>query len=163
MTRSSVTIAAAVAGCLTLSACGGSSPSASGLNPFGWFKKNDEATEAAAPVRELSLTPKRGYTNYVDPRGLIGDLLSVNIDRTPDGAIVRATGRTGATGYFDADLVRVATGDNVFIYEFRVRRTEDTAVTGQVISAATELTAAEYAWARRVIVRGTNGSLTAKR
>lgn len=163
MTRSSVTIAAAVAGCLTLSACGGGSPSASGFNPFGWFTKDDETAGTAAPVRELSLTPKKGFTNYVDPRGLISDVLSVNIDRTPDGAIIRATGRTGATGYFDADLVRVATGDNVFVYEFRVRRSEGTAVNGQVINAAAELTAAEYAFARRVIIRGTNGSLTANR
>ncbi len=162
MTRSSVTIAAALVGCLTLSACGGSSPSASGLNPFGWFKKDGETTETR-PVREQTLTPRKGFTNYVDPRGLISEVLTIAIDRTPDGAILRATGRTGATGYYDADLVRVAAGDNTFTYDFRVRRSEGTSVEGQVIHAATELTAAEYAWVRRVIVRGADGSRTAGR
>jgi hypothetical protein len=73
---------------LILSACGQSR-----LNPFNWFKRS-----APAPVTLAVETPD-------DARALVADVLSMDIDVLPGGAILRATGRTDVQGYWEAELV----------------------------------------------------------
>jgi hypothetical protein len=79
----------AVLACLVmLAACGQSR-----LNPFNWFKRS-------APVETtlVAATPE-------DARALVADVLSLDIDALPGGAILRATGRTEVQGYWEAELV----------------------------------------------------------
>jgi len=84
-----MTRALAVFACLlVLSACGQSR-----LNPLNWFKRS-------APVETtlVAATP-------ADTRALVADVLTLDIDQLPGGAILRATGRTDVQGYWEAELV----------------------------------------------------------
>ncbi|MDB5664984.1 hypothetical protein [Cypionkella sp.] len=72
-----------------MTACGGFSGR---LNPFKWFKRS-------APTEVVSVeTP-------ADPRPLVANVLSMQIDAYPGGAIVRATGLPPTQGYWSAELV----------------------------------------------------------
>jgi hypothetical protein len=73
---------------LVLTACGQSR-----LNPLNWFKRS-------APVETtlVAATPE-------DARALVADVLTLDIDQLPGGAILRATGRTEVQGYWEAELV----------------------------------------------------------
>jgi hypothetical protein len=73
---------------LVLASCGQSR-----LNPFNWFKRS-------APVETtlVAATPE-------DARALVADVLTLDIDQLPGGAILRATGRTEVQGYWEAELV----------------------------------------------------------
>lgn len=73
---------------LILASCGQSR-----LNPFNWFKRS-----APAPVTLAVEEPE-------DARALVAEVLTLQIDPMPGGAIVRATGRTEVQGYWEAELV----------------------------------------------------------
>jgi hypothetical protein len=73
---------------LLLASCGQSR-----LNPFNWFKRS-----APAPVTLAVETP-------ADARALVADVISLDIDALPGGAILRATGRTEVQGFWEAELV----------------------------------------------------------
>jgi hypothetical protein len=75
---------------LLAAGCGDSS-----LNPFNWFGGGG----TPEPVALLEVPE--------DPRPLIDQVTAVTIDRTPGGAIVRATGLPAAVGYWNAALVPV--------------------------------------------------------
>lgn len=91
--------------CLSLAACGSSR-----LNPLNWFGGDREerirVTETAPEVQ-------------TDPRPLVTEVVALAVEQTTSGAIVRATGRTPAQGYFDAALVEVSRTDGALVYEFR--------------------------------------------
>jgi hypothetical protein len=91
---------------LLLASCGQSR-----LNPFNWFKRS-----APAPVTLAVETP-------ADARALVADVISLDIDALPGGAILRATGRTEVQGFWDAELV-LRDGPDADaakpIYDFRV-------------------------------------------
>ena len=73
-----------------MTACGGFS---SRLNPFKWFKRS-------APVAVVSAeTP-------ADPRPLVANVLSMQIESYPGGAIVRATGLPPTQGYWRPNWCR---------------------------------------------------------
>jgi hypothetical protein len=78
---------------LVLAGCGGLAQSP--INPLNWFGGR-EAPEPVSPLERPA-----------DPRPLIDQVTSVTIDRTPGGAIVRATGLPPALGYWNAGLVPV--------------------------------------------------------
>lgn len=82
------------------------------LNPFNWFGR-DQAVD--------TLTPEVGVAR--DGRPLVDQVLSIEIDRTAGGAILRAVGLPPIQGHWDADLVLDAerTGDGVLAYQFRLR------------------------------------------
>ena len=92
-----------------VSACGDS-----GLNPFGWFGGQSEAgvetlSEAETVVR-------------TDSRPLVPTVTSVRVERTPGGAIVRATGLPPVQGWHAAALVARNDGrptDGVLTFDFR--------------------------------------------
>ena len=81
------------------------------LNPFNWFgETREERVRAAEPVSE----------NPLDRRFLVAEIVGLAIDPTPQGAILRATGRPQTQGYWEADLVEVARENGTLIYEFRL-------------------------------------------
>lgn len=92
---------------LVLTGC--ASVSQSKYNPFNWFK-------SAEPTAPTVL-----YVPVADKRLLVAQVLTLKIEQTPDGAIIRATGLPPTQGWWKAALVKVDQDDAAkLIYEFRV-------------------------------------------
>ncbi len=101
-------IAAILLGTLVLTGC------ATKLNPFNWFKRG--STEET-----LTELPDPAVIN--DPRPLVQQVVSLSVEKTPGGAIIRATGLPPTQGYWNAELV--AENDEkpvkgVLTYQFRI-------------------------------------------
>lgn len=77
----------------TLAACG----SASNLNPFNWFQSNG--------VEEVALVPEGGFLDEQDYRGLVSNVVELQVLQSPGGAIIKAKGLPPRLGYWDAELV----------------------------------------------------------
>jgi hypothetical protein len=142
-------IATALGGCARLRE--------SRLNPFNWFGRGERtevvAVEQAAPG---------------DPRQLVADVTALNIEQTPTGAIVRATGLPPTQGFWDAELVEVATDDpSVVLYEFRVFPPEGGAAAGtprtREIEAGAFLTVGQLETVRTITVQGRGSARSARR
>ena len=80
------------------------------LNPFNWFgRSRDETVE----VEQSDFND--------DPRRYVEQVVSLNVDPTPEGAIIRTVGLPPFQGYWDAELVQRSDPDPTrLIYEFRV-------------------------------------------
>jgi hypothetical protein len=89
----------------SLAACG------TRLNPFNWFGGD----------REERVTVVEDPAVLEDGRRLVAEIVSLDVDPNPQGAIVRAMGRPPTQGYWEADLVEVERTDTALVYEFRVR------------------------------------------
>lgn len=108
---------------LALAGCG---LGESRLNPFNWFG-SDEETETVADI---------ALPVDSDTRPLMPVISSLTIERTPGGAIIRATGLPPEQGWHDAALVSETRGqpvDGVLTFAFRARppRTRTRASTEQ--------------------------------
>jgi hypothetical protein len=89
---------------LTLGGCGKSN-----LNPLHWFGKARKGTQVQA------------YTPPVDPRGLIDQVVSLQIEPIRSGVLVRATGLPPTQGFWDAALVALPDdGSGKLVFEFRI-------------------------------------------
>ncbi len=106
MTRRGLLVSLAAMG--ALSGCGRIRDSR--LNPFNWFGRSREETAEPAP------------TDFVnDSRRYVEQVVSLNVDPTPEGAIIRAVGLPPTQGFWDASLVRRDDPDpSRLILEFRV-------------------------------------------
>ncbi|WP_226780619.1 hypothetical protein [Oceaniglobus trochenteri] len=98
----------------TLAGCGRVAESR--LNPFNWFGSSRS---------EATLAPEGGYGEIdQDLRRLMDQVSALNVEKTPGGAIIRATGLPPEQGYYDGELVSVSDDkpvDGVLEYQFRVR------------------------------------------
>ncbi|MGL5011393.1 MAG: hypothetical protein ACRC6I_16050 [Paracoccaceae bacterium] len=93
---------------LVLAGCGGFRDSR--LNPLNWFERSTEI----APLVPAAVA---------DDRALVADVIDMQIDQLPGGAILRATGRAPVQGYWQAELVlREGPEEDprAQIYDFRV-------------------------------------------
>jgi hypothetical protein len=82
------------------------------LNPFNWFGRDRESRNAA--VVDIG---------FVDPRGLVGEVVKLKVDRLPGGAIINAFGLPATQGYWEAELVPLngeLPDKGVLTYEFRL-------------------------------------------
>lgn len=105
MTR---TLLAMLALCITVSACGRIADSR--FNPFNWFGR--DRAEQTTVTDEAFLR---------DPRPFVTQVLSLQVDPTPEGAIIRTRGLPPTQGYYDAELVEIDRDDpTTLVYEFRV-------------------------------------------
>ncbi|SDW93322.1 hypothetical protein [Litoreibacter albidus] len=105
MTR---TILAILAVSLTVTACGRIRDSR--VNPFNWFGR--DRTETVAVADEALLR---------DPRPFVAQVISLKVEPTPEGAIIRVVGLPGLQGYWNAELLEVDRDDlSTLTYEFRV-------------------------------------------
>jgi len=87
-----------------LAACGmGERVGKSKLNPRNWFGSSEEervtVTEEAEP-REPTYAER-----YGDPRPIIDEVLDVEIEAVPGGAVLRARGRAPMQGYWQPALL----------------------------------------------------------
>ena len=108
MTRQAAILTLAMA--VMLSGCGFGQ---SRLNPFNWFGASPE-TETLEPV---FLQERK------DRRPLVSQVTALEVERTPGGAIIRATGLPPAQGWYGAELVNEDRDgqpiDGVLTYSFR--------------------------------------------
>lgn len=81
------------------------------LNPFNWFGGDRE---------ERVQIDESGTDGPVDARGLVAEVIDLDVDAMPSGAIIRAVGLAPRQGYWEADLVLVSQEDRELVYEFRV-------------------------------------------
>jgi hypothetical protein len=148
-----LTLSAALAALILLSACGGFGQSK--MNPLNWFKRG--APEELVFVQR----PK-------DPRALIGQVSVLKVEPFPGGAIVRATGVPSSQGWWDAELVKVETDDDgVILYEFRIfpppaPRPAGTPYSRQVTVAAS-LSSIALEGITKIVVQGEANALSSKR
>ncbi|WP_435259434.1 hypothetical protein ACSBLW_06595 [Thioclava sp. FR2] len=78
------------------------------LNPFNWFGRSEPAEKVVIEK------PK-------DPRYLVADVVSMNIETYSGGIIVRAKGITPTQGWWDAELVELEQDDpSHLVLEFRL-------------------------------------------
>lgn len=78
---------------LALTACGGNV----NLNPLGWFNSDG--------VQQVALIPEGGFLDDQESRGLVANVVELQILRAQGGAIIRAKGLPPRLGYWDAELV----------------------------------------------------------
>lgn len=102
------TILAVLAISLTVTACGRIRDSR--VNPFNWFGR--DRSETVEVVDEAFLR---------DPRPFVSQVLSLKVEPTPEGAIIRTVGLPTIQGYWNAELLEVDRDDpTTLTYEFRV-------------------------------------------
>ena len=127
------------------------------LNPFNWFGRS-------APVEKVLVTDAEA----ADPRLLVDEVLSLDIEAFPGGAIIRAEGRNPTQGYWDAELVaRPIETDGVLIYDFRllppVERTDVNTQRSRQVAVAVSLSDVKLDGIREIIVQGARNARAVRR
>ncbi|WP_237072765.1 hypothetical protein [Pseudaestuariivita rosea] len=81
------------------------------INPMNWFGNTQDETMDQTAQAEV---PQ-------DPRPLVNQIVSLQVDRAPGGAVIRAVGLPPTQGYFAGELIpRQTIQDGVLTYDFRV-------------------------------------------
>lgn len=135
------------------------------LNPFNWFGASEPA-----PVNSLLPEDARSAVP-ADTSSQIPDLISMQVDRMPGGAVVTAEGITLTQGFWDAELVEVTDAVDVprdtLLLDFRVQRPYRPhpagAVPTRTVSAGIYLSDIDLRGVRQIIVRGANGQRVSRR
>lgn len=144
---------------LIASLAGCSRISESRFNPFNWF--GSDSNETLAPVD----------VETRDPRPLVAEITQLEIERTPGGAIVRATGLPPQQGWFAPELIRETPEgtppDGVLSYSFRAvpppQATRVSTRQSRELTAAVYLTDLDLTQVRTIRVTGASNSRAARR
>jgi hypothetical protein len=147
----------ALACTLILAGCGGFRESR--LNPFNWFGRS-RAVEA--PVVDTTVAQ--------DGRQLVADVIEMQVDPLPGGAIVRAEGRAPTQGYWDAELV-LREGPDADpanpVYDFRIFPPVTPAATStpqsRQVAVALYLSDVQLARITGITVQGANNARAVQR
>ena len=119
------------------------------LNPLNWFGRSE-----AAPVQVVE--------ELGDPRPMVAQVLSLDVDRVPEGAIVRAKGLPPTQGWWDAELVERGLEDGVLTLEFRleqpVRRQPEGTPPSREVVVASFLSNIKLESIRRIVVQGASNA-----
>ncbi|MGP9789692.1 hypothetical protein [Roseinatronobacter sp. NSM] len=135
---------------LALSACG--TMRESRLNPRNWF--GGQSTE--------TLVPATGWGGTVDRRALVPAVTELEVLRTPEGAVVHATGMTATQGWWDAELRAINDErpvNGALIYEFVLASPMSaTRVAGtdasRTVTAGVKISNRRLEGVQRIVVRG---------
>jgi len=133
------------------------------INPLNWFGRSENVANVDADGNIRALVPTNGLTVTVDSRQLVASVTSLRINRSPDGAIVQATGATSSLGYYNAELVPVSQDGGTLTLAMRATAPAAPQTGVQQISAAYLLSNAELSGIRRVVVQGQANSLSSRR
>jgi hypothetical protein len=144
-----------LAAVLILSGCGGTI-AGSRYNPVNWLGQN--AAPTVAPTGPL--VPAGSVVAVVDTRVAL-TVTGVEVARTGDGALVRATGLAPAPGYFNAQLARAGVDGGVLVLRFVAEAPASPASGNRQITAATTVSASTLAGLSGVRVEGATGALSA--
>ena len=99
-----------VSAALSLTACG--SIRENRVNPMNWFNYEQQ---------EERLTPEVASETATEIRPLVAQVLVMQVESAPGGAIVRAIGLPRTQGFHTADLMEVETETrDLLAFEFRV-------------------------------------------
>lgn len=138
----------------------------SSFNPLNWFGSVEPAAPVDATTGELlPLTPANA-DSVIDARTLAGTIVSMSVERTPDGAIVRATGTTTAPSQFNAQLVPIDASGGRLTLAMRFETPQSVtsaAVEPRQITAAYVVDNAVLAGIRTIQVQGANNALSRRR
>lgn len=127
------------------------------INPFNWFGRDRSEAVETVEIRTV-----------LDDRPLVGEVLSLNVDPIPEGAIIRAIGLPATQGFWDADLVVAPSDDpSRLVLEFRIvppieRRRPGTQRSREVL-AGTTISTARLEGVRSVTVVGRTNQRTVRR
>lgn len=134
------------------------------LNPLNLFKGSGE-TPRDANGNVVPLIAPGTQVAPVDSRGLIGTVDAVELIRTPNGAIVRATGRAAGQGGFNAQLVPVSNAGGVLRMAFRIAmpQVQPAGARAQQITVARVIPARELAGITSIQVQGAQNVQTVRR
>ena len=152
--------------CAVLTVTGCATVSQSRLNPLNWFGESQAAAvNADGTLRPL--VPTDRATKVVDTRGAIETVSTLAIEKTPDGALVRATGIASSQGQFNAQLVPVSNVGGTLTLAFRIEAAAgqmavNTAYSRQV-TVARFLAFSDLAGVRTIVVQGATNALSASR
>ena len=140
---------------LTVSACGRIRDSR--VNPFNWFGR--DRAETVVVTDEALLR---------DPRPFVSEVLSLKVEPTPEGAIIRAIGLPSLQGYWNAELLEVDRDDlSTLTYEFRVTpppyQTRQSTQRSREIFAARAISASRLSKVRTITVIGQSNRRAVKR
>lgn len=151
----SKSLLAALGVVMVLSAC--ATVRDSRLNPFNWFGNETEESVTVSGERVI-----------VDGRRLVDQVVSLKVDAFPGGAIVRTVGLPATQGFWDVDLIEVASETPTeVIYEFRVSppvspRNQGTQRSREIIAGAS-LSRARLEGVRTITVVGAQNRRTVRR
>ena len=140
---------------MVLTACG--SMRESRLNPLNWFGGAREAQADEFGVPAIS-----------EARPLVDHVLSMSIEQTPYGAIVRATGLSPTQGHYDAELVARPLDENgVLVYDFRLMPppgpTPASAPRTREVTVAAHLSKIKLDSIREIVVQGAQNARSSRR
>ena len=137
------------------------------LNPFNWFGNSREDVATTDPAELRPLVPENRSVQVVDARPLVTTVTALSVDRSPYGAIVRATGLPPTQGYFNAQLVPRSVENGVLVLEFRAEAPAGYEATGsqrsRAVTAAYVIDAVDLPAIRSVRVLGAENSRTSRR
>lgn len=149
---------AALALVFALGACG--SGGLSRLNPMTWFGSEAEET----------LAPASGWNVGTDRRALVPVIRDMEVLRTPEGAIIRASGVTQTQGWWDVELRPINDEkpvDGALIYEFVLAAPREVTGTGseasRTVDAAVKVSNFTLSGVRRIVVRGAQNAQSVRR
>ncbi|MDJ0640892.1 MAG: hypothetical protein QNJ20_18905 [Paracoccaceae bacterium] len=127
------------------------------LNPFNWFGGGEEEGVETVEVVET------------DPRARVAQITELVVERTPTGAIVRATALPPTQGWYDAALVAAedAPVNGAMVYVFRAFPPDGprpvSTVRSRELTAARALSPQDLAQIRIIRVEGALNARTARR
>jgi len=140
---------------MVLTSCGGIRESR--LNPLNWFggSREAQADEFGVPAK-------------IEARPLVDQVVSMSIEQTPYGAIVRATGLSPSQGYYDADLVARPLDENgVLVYDFRLMPPPGPMPAGaprtREVTVAAHLSKIKLASISEIVVQGAQNARSSRR
>lgn len=140
---------------MVLTSCGAIRESR--LNPLNWFggSREAQADEFGVPVK-------------VEARPLVAQVLSMSIEPTPYGAIVRATGLSPTQGFHDAELVARPVDENgVLVYDFRLMPPPEPRPAGaqrtREVTVAAHLSKIRLEGIREIVVQGAENVRASRR
>ncbi|WP_458790630.1 hypothetical protein [Yoonia sp. MH D7] len=120
-----ITLPLLLAATLTVTGC--ATISDSRVNPLNWFSPSQPSMVTSSGERR-PLTPAGGKTRIVDSRGAIQSITDLTLERTSEGAIVRASGLASTLGQFNAELVETAQQNGVLTLTFRIESAGNAAI-----------------------------------
>lgn len=148
--------------CATLVTASCATVTQSRFNPLNWFGSSQEVATSVPRQELVPLVDTSRADQAVDTRPLIGQITDLQVDRTPGGAIITATGLADSQGFFNAQLIRRSLQDGVLTLEFRVEAPTTFQPTGTAasrqISVATRLSRAALTGVNRIVVVAQSGS-----
>lgn len=153
-----------IAAALTLTGC--ARVAESRFNPMNWFGRSQEVV-VVDPADRQPLIPANRQTTIVDGRSLVQSVSALRVDRTPTGAIVRATGLAPTQGFYNAELVNGGVSNGVLTLQFRAQAPADFEPQGtprsRQINAAYAIDAADLSGIRTIRVEAASNARTSGR